>query len=90
MKIEYTEDGARYFDMYGEEIHWGDTVLMNGREELVYPIESAKRLDGYLGTDATNPSWIASGRAYRCQFGVYQFQPDDRPVIIKRRLDGAN
>lgn len=84
MTIKYTEDGARYFDMNNEEIHWGDTVLMNGREEKVYPIESATRLDGYLGTDATNPSWIERGLAVPCEYGVYQFNPDDEPVIIKR------
>lgn len=87
MKIMYTEDGARYFDMNGEEIHWGDIVLMNGREQEVYPIASSTALDGYLGVDATNPSWIESGRAYRCQFGVYQFERDDEPVIVKRRKE---
>ena len=85
MRIEYTDDGARYFDMRGEEIHWGDTVLMDGREQIVYPVESTTRLDGYLGTDATNPSWLESGRAYRCQFGVYLFERDDEPILVKRR-----
>ena len=85
MKIEYTNDGARYFDINGDEIHWGDTVLLSGREEIVYPIANDKREDAYLGTDATNPSWIESGRAFRCEYGVYQFNEDDEPVLIKKR-----
>ena len=87
MKIEYTENGARYFDIHGKEIHWGDTVLLNGREEIVYPIASGDIDDAYLGTDATNPSWLESGRAYRCQYGVYQFNKDDEPVLVKRRVE---
>ena len=85
MKIEYTENGARYFDMNGEEIRWGDMVFMNGREEIVYPIADGDIDDAYLGTDATNPSWIESGRAFRCEYGVYPFNADDEPTIIKRR-----
>lgn len=27
--------------------------------------------EGELGTDATNPSWIKSGRAVPCEYGIY-------------------
>lgn len=87
MTIEYTKDRARYFDVNGVEIFWGDTVLLNGREEIVYPIANGDIEDAYLGTDATNPSWIESGRAVRCEYGVYQFNTDDEPILVKRRVE---
>lgn len=30
--------------------------------------------NGTLGTDATNPSWIASGRAVPCEYGIYPLE----------------
>lgn len=59
----------RYFDKNGKEIIKDSTVRYgDGRTEIVYETE-----DGELGVDATNPKWIASGRAVPCEFGVYPF-----------------
>ena len=79
MRIEYEKDTARYYDMNGDEIHEGDYVVMSdGKIEKVYLTD-----DGYLGTDATNPSWIERGLAVPCEFGVYPFSPLDEPVLAK-------
>ena len=80
MKIQYGEndEATRYFDMNDEEIHEGDCVLLDGRKERVYLTS-----DGKLGIDATNPIWIAKGKAYRCEYGIYPFSRFDEPVLIK-------
>lgn len=78
MKIDETKDGYKYYDMNGEEIHAGDFVMLNGRKEKVHLTER-----GYLGTDATNPVWLESGRAVECEYGVYPFGYYDEPVLIK-------
>lgn len=65
IRIENGE--RRYFDKNGVEITEGATIrYANGRTETVYCTE-----DGELGTDSTNPKWVASGRAVPCEFGVY-------------------
>ena len=79
MKIVYEKDRARYFDAEGSELHDGDTVHMDGREQPVYLTEG-----GYLGTDATNPVWVASGRAAPCEYGVYPFCEADEPTLVRR------
>lgn len=79
MKIVYEKDTTRYYDIHGEEIHDGDTVLLDGREKKVYLTDS-----GCLGTDATNPAWVASGRAAPCEYGVYPFCEADEPELLRR------
>jgi hypothetical protein len=62
----------RYFDKHGVEITEGCTIKYDHadksliRYEKVYLTE-----DGQLGTDATNPRWIESGRAVPCEYGIY-------------------
>ena len=80
MKIEYGKESKRYWDMNGQELYDGDTVMMNGREQRVYLTEQ-----GCLGTDATNPKWIETGRAYPCEYGVYPFEASDDPVLLRRK-----
>lgn len=82
MKIEHdhNKDSFRYYDMNGQELHDGDTVLMNGREQQVYLTEH-----GYLGTDATNPKWVESGRAAPCEYGIYPFEISDDPVLVRKK-----
>ena len=80
MRIEYDEEPIRYFDMNGEEIHAKDYVLMNGKKEKVYLTEN-----GYLGIDATNPTWIEKGKAGPCEFGIYPFVREDEPILIKEK-----
>ena len=66
------ENGQRkYFDRNGVEITEGCTIRCNWeaeeyRDKIVY-----LTADGQLGTDATNPKWIKSGRAVPCEFGIY-------------------
>lgn len=56
-----------YFDKDGNELHDGDIIVFeNGREEKLF-----LAADGTLGMDATNPCWIASGKAVPCEYGVY-------------------
>lgn len=58
---------TRYFDKNGTEITDGCEIeYLDGRIEKVYLTE-----DGGLGTDATNPKWIETGRAVPCEFGLY-------------------
>ena len=79
MRIEYNKaTGWHYYDMKGQEIHDGDTVMINGRKQRVYLTEQ-----GCLGTDATNPKWIESGRAFETEYGIYPFADSDEPTIIK-------
>ena len=79
MRIDRESNPVRYFDTNGKEIHEGDIVFMNGRSREVYLTE-----EGCLGTDATNPSWIETGKAVPCEFGVYPFDEQDNPVIVGR------
>ena len=71
------EEGYRYYDKDGMEIHAGDTIRWSsGRLDTVYATEQ-----GCLGTDATNPLWVASGRAVPCEYGVYPFELQEMQEI---------
>ena len=77
--IKYENGKARYFDKNGKEIFDGDTIRYNdGEEKKVYLTESET-----LGTDATNPAWIKSGRAVPCEFGIYPLTEDEMKEIEK-------
>ena len=68
-----------YLDKEGNELHDGDTIMWaDGRMEKLYATEQ-----GRLGTDATNPSWLASGRAVECQYGVYPLTWEEIQEIVK-------
>ena len=79
MKIAYNNGTLSYFDMNGEEIHEGDTVMLDGKQEKVYLTE-----DGKLGYDATNQAWIDRGWAVPCEYGIYAFHACDEPVLVKK------
>ena len=67
----------RYFDKNGVEIHEGDMVRsFLGNVYKVYLTE-----DGELGTDATNPKWIETGRAVPCEYGIYPFTEEDMKLL---------
>ena len=68
------ENGAyRYFDRDGKELHDGDTIVYeSGREEKLYLTTV-----GTLGTDATNPHWISTGRAIPREYGIYPLELSD-------------
>lgn len=40
-------------------------------------------VDGRLGTDATNPSWLESGRAFPCEWGIYPLENKEMFDIVK-------
>ena len=79
MKIDYTMQGTKYYDIQGTEIHDGDIVIMDGKRKKVYATEN-----GYLGTDSTNPAWIEKGWATECQYGIYPFDESDEPILIEK------
>ena len=67
----------RYFDKNGKEIIKGSTVRYgDGRTEIVYETE-----DGELGVDATNPKWIANGRAFPCEYGIFPFNKAETEMV---------
>lgn len=77
-----TADGIqyfRYFDKNGEELSSGDIIRYDsGRWECLYLTDG-----GELGVDATNKSWIESGRAVPCEFGIYPLTIDDVREAVK-------
>ena len=71
--IIYGKQGEpnRYFDKNGIEITASCKIRYeDGHIETVYPWSDECGNYG-LGTDATNPSWIKSGRAEPCEYGIY-------------------
>jgi len=79
--IKYdSENGIfRYWDCEGNELHDGDVVKTNdGSIKKLYLTDQ-----GTLGTDATNPSWIESGKAVPCEYGVYPLEDSDMSGIVK-------
>ena len=68
--ILYENDKPHYYDKNGKEITDGCTIrYADGHTEKVY-----RTTDDQLGTDATNPSWIKSGRAIEAANG--------KPVLV--------
>lgn len=71
--IKVENGKKRYFDRNGKEITEGCKVkYANGkRQRTVYKVY--RTTEDELGTDATNPAWIESGRAVPCEYGIYPF-----------------
>lgn len=56
-----------YYDKNGVEITAGSLIkYSDGTVRKVYLTDKNE-----LGTDATNPKWIESGKAVPCEYGVY-------------------
>ena len=56
-----------YYDKNGVEITAGSLIkYSDGTVRKVYLTDKDE-----LGTDATNPKWIESGRAVPCEYGIY-------------------
>ena len=81
--ILYENDKPHYYDKNGKEITDGCTIrYVDGHTEKVY-----RTTDDQLGTDATNPSWIKSGRAIPCEYGIYplgSLETDEVEVVEER------
>lgn len=78
MKIDKNTTPYTYYDMNGKQIHAGDIILMEGREHKVYLTDNDT-----LGIDATNPKWIEKGKAFPCEYGIYSFNREDEPILLK-------
>ena len=75
--IKYIDGTPHYFDRNGAEIREGDRIRYpSGRVVEVYRTKSDE-----LGTDATNPAWIESGRAVPCEFGIYPLTEADTEEV---------
>lgn len=56
-----------YYDKNGSQITAGCQIKYpSGEVKTVYLTS-----ENELGTDATNPEWIRSGRAVPCEYGIY-------------------
>lgn len=67
----------RYYDRNGTEITEGCLIKYpDGTVREVYLTE-----DGQLGTDATNPAWVETGRAAACEYGIYPLDTYDTDTV---------
>lgn len=66
-------ENLRYFDKNGKEVKEGDIVKIGDNK----PQKLYRTIEGELGTDATNPKWIETGRALPCEFGIYPLESSD-------------
>ena len=81
--ITFENGKHRYFDKHGREITEGCIIrYTDGRTREVYRTNQDE-----LGTDATNPKWIESGRAVSGEFGIYPLEYDEtnEVEVIDRR-----
>ena len=77
--IVYENNEYHYFDKNGVELKDGDTIIWeDGRKEKIYLTDQ-----GQLGTDATNPKWIETGRASACEYGIYPLEWSEMSQIAK-------
>jgi hypothetical protein len=67
-----------YHDRHGVELNAGDYIRFteNGKPMMLYQWKNEDGEIG-LGTDATNPKWIGSGRAEPCEYGIYPLDNSD-------------
>lgn len=59
--------GYLYYDKNGSQITAGCQIKYPSGEVKTAYLTS----ENELGTDATNPEWIRSGRAVPCEYGIY-------------------
>lgn len=75
--IKLVGKSLKYYDKHGVEITEGCTIkYADGKTKIVYLTENNE-----LGTDATNPSWIESGWAVACEFGIYPLENEETEEI---------
>lgn len=76
IKIENGQ--KKYFDRNGKEIVEGCKIKFLHGDKSLQRIEKVyKTEENELGTDATNPKWIESGRAVPCEFGIYPLTAEE-------------
>ena len=75
--IKYENGKLRYFDKNGNEITEGCKVRYNnGKVMEIYLTDRDT-----LGTDATNPHWIKTGRAVPCEYGIYPLTEEETEEV---------
>lgn len=76
-------DGERqYFDKNGNEITEGCEIRYPHGDRSLERVERVhKTEDGQLGTDATNPHWIETGRAVPCEYGIYPLTREETEMV---------
>lgn len=83
--IKTVNNERKYFDKNGKEITDGCKIKYeNGGIKKVYLTE-----EGELGTDATNPKWIETGRACECEYGIYPLtfeETNEVEVVVEQNL----
>ena len=78
-----TENGKKiYFDRNGKEITEGCWIKYLHGDKSMERIEKVyETIEGELGTDATNPAWIESGKAVPCEYGVYPLSHEETEMV---------
>lgn len=67
-----------YYDKNGSQITAGCQIKYpSGEVKTVYLTS-----ENELGTDATNPEWIRSGRAFECEYGVYPLTLSETNEVV--------
>ena len=85
IKVENGE--RRYFDRNGNEITAGCEIRFCHGDKALERVERVYRtVDGQLGTDATNPAWVESGRAEPCEWGVYPLGSNETNEVVLASL----
>ena len=83
IKMIKIENGKkRYFDRNGKEITEGCEIKYLHGDRSLQRIERVYRTEeNELGVDATNPRWIATGRAVPCEYGIYPLTREETEMV---------
>lgn len=80
--IKYENGKMKYFDRNGKEITEGCAIkYIHGDKSLERIKEVYRTENDELGTDATNPKWIESGRAEPCEYGIYPLEEEETEMV---------
>ena len=80
--IKYENGKPKYFDRNGKEITEGCAIKhIHGDKSLERIKEVYLTENDELGTDATNPRWIESGRAVPCEYGIYPLTEEETEMV---------
>ena len=81
--IKVENGKKRYFDKNGKEITEGCEIkYLHGDKSLERIYKVYRTEEDELGIDATNPRWIAAGRAEPCEYGVYPLIKEDTELVV--------
>lgn len=80
--IKIENGKKRYFDRNGKEITEGCEIKYLHGDRSLQRIERVYRTEeNELGVDATNPRWIATGRAVPCEYGIYPLTREETEMV---------